>query len=334
MQKREISVSTIVLYRSKYGTTKQYAEWIAEELGAEVRNADMTAPGDLAPYDTIIYGAGIYVGCIAGIALISNNFDQLKDKNIIVFTVGLTDPANKEKYSEMTGKNIPWDILEHIKVFHLRGSLDYKKIGLGNKLMMKRMKVPEANFVDKESIRPIIESLKSASPLKTTLIYDNHRVKIETRPVHLPNGIDREYLFVQPVPATCILPTEEKYVYLVRQYRAVIDEYILEVPAGGMDVKGETPLECATRELAEEARFSAEEIIPRGYLYSTPGFCTEKLWLFEAQGLIPCEDFPRDADEIIEVVKIPKADIWKMIENGDIVDGKTISILAKCLGET
>ncbi|GEM_PF-72320 len=327
-------MSTIVLYKSKYGTTKQYAEWIAKELNVEVKNADTVKPADLAPYDTIIYGAGVYIGCIAGIGLISDNFDQLKDKKVIIFTVGLTDPANKGKYSELVSKNIMWDILDSIKIFHLRGALDYKKIGLGNKLMMKRMKIPEANFVDKDSIRPIIEYVRPSDPqkktLKTTTIYDSRRIKIETKPVHLPNGIDREYLFVQPVPATCILPTDEKYIYLIRQYRAIIDEYILEVPAGGMDVKGETPLECATRELAEEARFSAKKIIPRGYVYSTPGFCTEKLWLFEAQELTPCEDFARDEDEIIEVVKIPKTEISAMINRGEIVDAKTLSLLIRC----
>jgi ADP-ribose pyrophosphatase len=331
-------MSTIVIYKTKYGSTKQYAEWIAEELSADLKNADTVKPEDLTPYDTIIFGAGVYIGCISGIGLIQDNFEQFKGKNIILFTVGLTDPKNKGKYSELVSKNIPENMMDAIKIFHLRGALDYKKIGLGNRLMMKRMKIPEDNFVDKESIRPIIEAARSPGPqkktLKTTTIYENHRFKIETKPVHLPNGNDREYLFIQPVPAVCILPMDETSVYLIKQYRAVIDQYILEVPAGGMDQAGEDPLDCAKRELAEEARFSANEYIPRGYVYSSPGFCTEKLWLFEARGLTPCEDFARDEDEIIEVVKIQKTDIWKMIHNGEIVDGKTLSILAKCLGET
>ena len=55
------------------------------------------------------------------------------------------------------------------------------------------------------------------------ILYDTPRLKIETKPVHLPNGRDREYLFVQPVSAVCILPTDAESVYLIRQYRAVID---------------------------------------------------------------------------------------------------------------
>lgn len=164
-----------------------------------------------------------------------------------------------------------------------------------------------------------------------TTLYETPRLKIETKPVHLPNGNDREYLFVQPVEAVCILPTDELYVYLVRQYRAVIDSYILEVPAGGMDHAGESPFECAKRELAEEARFAAGKLIPRGYIYSSPGFCTEKLWLFEAQGLTPCEDFPRDEDEIMDVIRIPKEKIPQMISRGQINDAKTIALLTRSL---
>lgn len=134
-------------------------------------------------------------------------------------------------------------------------------------------------------------------------IYDTPRLKIETKPVHLPNGYDREYLFVEPVPAVCILPTDDTSVYLIRQYRAVIDAYIYEVAAGGMEPADVDPISAAVRELAEEARFSADEFIPRGFVYSSPGFCTEKLWLFEARGLSPCKEFARDEDEIIEVVR-------------------------------
>ncbi len=162
-------------------------------------------------------------------------------------------------------------------------------------------------------------------------IYDTPRLVIETKDITLPNGKERTYLFVQPVEAVCILPTDDEYVYLIRQYRAVIDSYILEVPAGGMDKAGETPEDAARRELAEEARVSAAEIIPRGFVYSSPGFCTEKLWLFEARGLKPCEDFSMDEDEIIEQVKIPRGDVFKMIASGEISDAKTIALLTRVL---
>lgn len=163
------------------------------------------------------------------------------------------------------------------------------------------------------------------------ILYDTPRLKIETKPVHLPNGRDREYLFVQPVSAVCILPTDVESVYLIRQYRAVIDSYIYEVPAGGMESDDADPITAARRELAEEARFSAGELIPRGFVYSSPGFCTEKLWLFEARDLSPCEEFARDEDEIIEVVRVAKSEAVAMVMDGRICDGKTIALLMRCL---
>lgn len=163
------------------------------------------------------------------------------------------------------------------------------------------------------------------------ILYDTPRLKIETKPVHLPNGRDREYLFVQPVSAVCILPTDERSVYLIRQYRAVIDAYIYEVPAGGMESEDCDPIDAARRELAEEARFAAGELIPRGFVYSSPGFCTEKLWLFEARDLSVCEEFPRDEDEIIEVVRVAKEDAMRMVMDGRICDAKTIALLMRCL---
>lgn len=165
------------------------------------------------------------------------------------------------------------------------------------------------------------------------IIYDSPRLVIETKDILLPNGKERKYLFVQPVEAVCILPVDEEYVYLIRQYRAVIDSYILEVVAGGMDREGESKEDAARRELAEEARMQAEEIIPRGFVYSSPGFCTEKLWLFEARGLSPCEDLAMDEDEIIEQVKVKRSEVFSMIASGEISDAKTIALLTRVLNQ-
>ncbi|MDO5847214.1 MAG: NUDIX hydrolase [Methanocorpusculum sp.] len=163
------------------------------------------------------------------------------------------------------------------------------------------------------------------------LIYRTKRVQIETRTVSLPNGRTPEYLFVKPVSAVCILPVDEEYVYLIRQYRAVIDAYIIEAPAGGMDHEGESPEDAVRRELAEETGMKAESLIPRGFVYTSPGFCTEKIWLYEARGLTPCSGYDMDEDEVIEQVKIPVRDIPSMICSGEISDAKTIAVLSRVL---
>jgi flavodoxin len=82
---------TAIIYYSKYGTTRQYAEWIAEKTGAQLFDARKFKKKDLAAYDTIVYGGGIYAGGIKGIDLITKNwYKGLDEKNVIVFAVGIT----------------------------------------------------------------------------------------------------------------------------------------------------------------------------------------------------------------------------------------------------
>ena len=75
-------MSTVVIYKTKYGATQRYAEWIGEALQADVFNIRKFTKERFAGYDTIILGGGIYAGNINGLSLISKDFDQLKDKNL------------------------------------------------------------------------------------------------------------------------------------------------------------------------------------------------------------------------------------------------------------
>ena len=70
-------MSTIVIYRSKYGSTKKYAEWIAEELGCNILEFKEAKIENLMKYDTIIYGGGLYAEVINGVYLLTKNFDKL-----------------------------------------------------------------------------------------------------------------------------------------------------------------------------------------------------------------------------------------------------------------
>ena len=121
----------VVIYKSKYGSTKQYAQWIAQELGAPLFEASQIKPAQLASYDIVVYGGGLYAGGINGLALVSKN----PCKSLVVFTVGLADPADTD-YSEILRRNFPGDALSRVKVFHLRGGIDYQKLGLAHKGMM------------------------------------------------------------------------------------------------------------------------------------------------------------------------------------------------------
>lgn len=162
-------------------------------------------------------------------------------------------------------------------------------------------------------------------------IFRGRRLWIETKTIRLPTGMEREKVIVHPSNAVAIFPVDGNRCKLLKQYRYAIGQYILEVPAGTME-PGEEPLATAGRELIEETGFAAKTIVPKGFIYTTPGFTDEKIFLFEARGLSPSQEYEKDEDEVIEVIDIAVSDLQGMIRDGRIVDGKTICLIQRCLG--
>ncbi len=142
----------------------------------------------------------------------------------------------------------------------------------------------------------------------------------------LPNGHKMKIDKVVFPDAVAVLPVyTEGTIVLIKQYRPVIDKYIYEAPAGVID-PGEAPIEAAKRELEEETGLKATNIIQIGSGYTTPGYSTEKLYLFLA--IDPEEGEARPEEhEIIrrEVFTIKEA--IEMIESGEIEDIKTIALV-------
>jgi ADP-ribose pyrophosphatase len=115
---------------------------------------------------------------------------------------------------------------------------------------------------------------------------------------------------------------EQNRVLMVRQHRPGAGRELLEIPAGTLE-EGEEPALCATRELKEETGYSAMQWENLGYFFSSPGFCTEKMYLLLAQQLTPGKASPDD-DELLTVESLPLAQAMQKIEQGEIVDAKTI----------
>lgn len=128
---------TAVVYQSKYGATGQYAQWLAKELACDLFEKKQIKPGELAAYNTIVYGAGVYAGQVGGIGFLAKNADLLKGKNLIVFACGLTDPAD-----ETATAPVAEGVLKALtpalpaKVFHLRGSINYQTLGRLHKTLI------------------------------------------------------------------------------------------------------------------------------------------------------------------------------------------------------
>jgi 8-oxo-dGTP pyrophosphatase MutT (NUDIX family) len=114
--------------------------------------------------------------------------------------------------------------------------------------------------------------------------------------------------------AVCVIPHDERTLYMIEQPREAVDEpALLELPAGKLDVEGETPLECAQRELVEEIGKSAGDWRELKQFYTSPGFTNERVWLFLATELY---DMPgeRSDEEQIEIVEFPLTQIDRAIE--------------------
>jgi len=127
--------SIAVIYKSKYGATKKYAEWIAKSLEAPLFEASSVNPSQLTEYDVVIFGGGLYASGINGVKLVTKN----PCKSLVVFTVGLADPKITD-YSEILSRTFTAEQLLKIKVFHWRGSMDYSKLSLIDKGLMSMVK--------------------------------------------------------------------------------------------------------------------------------------------------------------------------------------------------
>lgn len=133
-------MKTIVIYKSKSGYTKTYAQWIAEELSCDLKSADEISVNDLKDYDVIIYGGGLYAVGINGISLIKKNFQILQNKKIIVWATG-SSPGREDEMQQVWNYNFTKEQLSFIKTFYLRGGFDYKSLNPGDKILMSMLKI-------------------------------------------------------------------------------------------------------------------------------------------------------------------------------------------------
>jgi len=161
-------------------------------------------------------------------------------------------------------------------------------------------------------------------------IFRGNRLWIEKSVIQLPNGVKKEKVIVHPGNAVAILPIDGERCKLLRQYRYAVGQYLYEAPAGMME-PGEDAAATAHRELIEETGFEAGSMTPKGFVYTTPGFTDEKIFLFEARDLSPSHEFGKDEDEVIEVMDVAVRDLDAMIRDGTICDAKTICLIHRCL---
>lgn len=170
-----------VVYRSICGHTKKYAEWIANELDADIFDEQKVKVKKLDEYKCIVFGGGIYASGIIGSSLITNNFEMFSRKKLVVFAVGLTENPSAEEFERILIHNFSFVQQKLITSFYLRGGIDYKKMPIVHKAMLASKKASiekkedkseeeklflktygiGIDFTDVNSIKPIVDHVKS-----------------------------------------------------------------------------------------------------------------------------------------------------------------------------
>jgi ADP-ribose pyrophosphatase len=160
-------------------------------------------------------------------------------------------------------------------------------------------------------------------------VHDGRIVKLSLETVRLPNGNMVTLELIRHPGAAAAVPIDAAgNAILIRQYRHATGAWLLEVPAGKLDYPGESPEECALREVEEETGYRAGRLEPLAWIWTTPGFTNEKIWLYAAYDLTPARA-NLQADEVLTVEPIPLAEAVRRAVSGEIADGKSVCTLLR-----
>ena len=158
-------------------------------------------------------------------------------------------------------------------------------------------------------------------------VFKGRLLKVFVKKVRLPNGYTATFEMISHPGAALIVPIISKdKILMLRQLRPVLNSYIYELPAGTLN-KGESPISCARREIIEETGYSAGKLTRLGSIYPVPGYSTEKIHIFKAEGLVSGILKP-EKDEVIKTLIVTRKKMKDLIRRGRIVDAKTICGLA------
>ncbi len=162
--------------------------------------------------------------------------------------------------------------------------------------------------------------------LKSEPVFQGRAFKIRYDYLKTPDGRETRYEIVEHIGSVVILPVDEGgNLLLVRQYRHAAGADLLELPAGTRD-DGESYEACAAREIREETGMAARNLEKVGDFFLAPGYSTEFMAVYLATGLSPAP-LQADADEFLQLEKIPIGQAIQMAQEGKIIDAKTLAAL-------
>lgn len=162
------------------------------------------------------------------------------------------------------------------------------------------------------------------------LVHKGTIIELNRDTMELPNGNIEYFDFIYHKGAAAVVPVKDDgKILMVKQFRNALDDYTLEIPAGGKNGVDEPTLDCAYRELEEETGFytDKENLELLLSLYTTVAFCNEKIDIYVAKNLTKTQQH-LDEDEYIDVYEYSVEELMEMIYSGKIVDAKTIAAIS------
>ena len=163
----------LVIYKGKYGATKQYAMWIGQELHLPVASADRFPVDELPKYDYFILGSSVYIGQLEIKNWLKKNFSLLLNKKIFFFQVAASPVGQIEKRESYNKASLSSDILKRIKVYYLPGRMIMRNLSAWDRFMLKmgarftkdpvekKKMLTDFNDVKKENIIPLVKSVRN-----------------------------------------------------------------------------------------------------------------------------------------------------------------------------
>lgn len=165
--------------------------------------------------------------------------------------------------------------------------------------------------------------IKKETTVSSDLIYTGKTIQLRVDTVETPNkGYQKREIIEHKGAVGIVAITNDNKIVLVKQYRKAIEKELFELPAGKIEI-GESPLDCAIRELKEETGYSAKNLKLIHKYYTTPGFSNQLVFIYLAQNLTPGESHLEE-DEFLEVYEFDREEAYNMVMNNEICDSKTV----------
>jgi ADP-ribose pyrophosphatase len=162
--------------------------------------------------------------------------------------------------------------------------------------------------------------------LRSETLLQGRAFKVRRDALSAPDGRETTYDIIEHSGSVVMIPIDSQgNVLFVRQYRHAAGTELLELPAGTLD-QNESYEACAAREMREETGMAAGRLTNVGGFFLVPGYSTEYMEVFVAKDLKP-DPLPRDADEFLQVERLPLHEALRMAETGQIPDAKSLAAL-------